>query len=284
MTSSVTNDPNISWESKDHTLNAYIELVYIRFGNQMITEQLGQLNAALSTTDNAVNVIKDIMAMRDMAITTKDLFTFEEFAKNFNPETGFYQPGYGLGFTYDKVYGNADEYLKQFNAANKAYETYKTDNQSHVFGYDGKAWTKGSADPAYWDWAQNILIQKGNLSTVINNLGSQLTPEQLNDPTGLYAKLTDVYKSMPSSSYDSEGWKKWVTDGYGGGGTTATGSGKISQMLDSAGNAATSFLNQTTEALQRFLNIMEQYYKSANEILKSTSENIKTYARGIAGR
>ncbi len=282
MTTNVTNDPNISWDSKDHTLNAYVELVYIRFGNQMITVQLSQLQAALSSTDNAVNTLKDITAMRNYAVVQLPQLTFEDFAKDFNPDTGQYQQGYGQGFTYDKKYDNPDAYEKAFNQVTDAYDKYKKDNLFNQFGYNGVAWTANSPD--FQSWANSMMVYKQNLETVLTSLDGQMTNDQKADPNGMYAKLQAVYDSMPNSAADFEGWKAWAMDGYGINGQSATGGGKISQLLDSATNATTSFMNTTTETLQRFLNIMEQYYKSANEILKTTTDNIKTYARGIAGR
>lgn len=283
MTINVNGSTDTTLNVNDPKLNGYVELIYIRFGNEMITAQLSQLQAVLGSTDNAVNVLKDISAMRNYAVVSVTQLTFEEFAKNYNPETKLYEPGFGKGFSYDQKYdGGPDAYLKAFNEANSAYNTYKSANSSHQFGYDGKVWSANSPD--FQSWANSMMVYKQNIETILTNLDTQLTPKQKSDADGLYAKLSAVKDSMPNSATDFDGWKKWVMDGYGIDGQSTTGGGKISQLLDSASNAATSFLNTTTEALQRFMNIMEQYYKSANEILKSTTENMKTFARGIAGR
>lgn len=273
QTNQVQGSTTISDQSSDHGLTGYLQLIYIRYGNNMFTQQSLQFNQLLTATNQSLDVLTSLMDLRNNAMQQTSVMPFSTFAK---------QPPYN--WYADKEYSNDtsgdSKYLKDWKSAWDAYQGYLSTTPPVYFGYNNQAWSAGS--PEFAQWVSAAAIYRTNLNTTIQQLSAQMTVDQRNDPASLYSKLKAVMSGMPPEpSKDFTAWSSWAMDGWQNGVTTA-GSGPIKQALDNAQNAATNFLNQTTQNLQIFQNLMSEYYKSCSALLKASSDTISNMARKIS--
>jgi hypothetical protein len=105
-----------------------------------------------------------------------------------------------------------------------------------------------------------------------------MTVDQRNDPGSLYSKLKGVLSGLPQSpSKDFTAWSNWAMDGWKN--NLTAGAGPIKSALDAADAAATNFLNQNTENLQIFQNLMSEYYKSCSALLKAMNDSMTSMAK-----
>lgn len=272
----VDNDPNISSSAADHGIQAYIELVYIRQGNEMITNSMSTLKDALSTTKNALDNLAGLQQMHN-TISVKNRTSFTEYAK-------------AQGFSFNKSYStegaegkdDSDAYMKAYV---KIASEYYNRPISPFFGVGSTEWTASS--PEFQKFATDMGVYRGNVITIMKQLSGQMTADQLADPNSLYQKLNTVLGTLPDPpTFDK--CKAWVMDAYdqqtGPKGTinVSTDAGKNQQYLDNAVTAAQSLNDSQKEDVQRFLKVYEEYYKSASAILTAITQIIQKMASHIA--
>lgn len=260
----------IPTDSSQHGLNGYLELIYIKEGNRMFTEQTLLFNSLLTSTSQAIDVINSLNNLRNSAIQQNTIPSFEDFAKDYN---GWYD---------GKQYSNDDagdtQYLKDWKDARDAYNAMLSTTPPYYFGYNNEKWT--STSPGFLEWVDAADVYRKNLDTTIKNLSAQMSADQRNDPSSLYAKLKAVQDTLPPEpSKDFTEWSNWVLDGWNN--SQTAGAGKIKQALDAADTAATNFLNQTTQNLQIFQNLLAEYYKSCSALLKATNDGMLSSAKKI---
>ncbi len=278
ITLGVDNDPNINPSANSHGIQAYIELVYIRGGNELLQAQLGPLKDALATTKNALDTLAGLQGMHNY-ISVKDRTSFTAFAFALN------------GFSYGKVYtskdGGTNDYSKAYQSAASAYYNRPI---TPFFGYSTTEWTASSPD--FIRFANNLSVYRDNLTTVMNQLSKQMTAEQMKDPNTLYHKLSAVLGDLPTAkplSGDFTKCKEWVMDNYAqqngpkGGPNISTSQGKFQQDMDNAVTAAQSMNDSNKEDVQRFLKVFEEYYKSAGAMLTAINQIIMKMAGGVKG-
>lgn len=288
MSSPIINDPNSvvgAPAPETNYINLESELLdFIRVYNMSIALKLASLNAAMKVGSAAETNLSDVENMRNIATGTRDVPTFEEWAKDWDTSTDppTYAPG--QGFDFNKEYKNEAEYQRKYNEASAAYDKWlaQPENSAVYFGYDGVMWTPDS--PEYQDWANQMTIYRQNLIDIQEELGSQLTDEQKADPSGLYSKLGQVIDSMPSDPdpvASFEAWQSWVTDGWGADGTQLSGGGKVQNSLDGAIRASQSFLNTTQMDMQQALMEAGLSQEISAAIVKALHEAIMAMARGV---
>jgi hypothetical protein len=253
----------ISEAASAHTLQAFIELVYVKTANDVMVSQMAHLEEALSTTKAAMDTLTRIQNLHNL-VQVKSKGTF----------LSAYPSALRPGIT-----------LSAYRSAASAF-----------FGTPVKVSFSFSSIPDGFDGFTSqrsaLLIQLRDQIAALSATTPQVSGRE--DSNSLLAKLrlvlTDLTPPVISAGTNPasviplkmEAIAKWVTDNYNSLGTNATKSGAIQQNITNAITSAQSLNTTQTESVRNFLYIFEQYYKSASAILQQISQIIQKMAGGIA--
>jgi hypothetical protein len=234
-----------------HTLQAFIELVYVKTANDVLTEQMASLEAALATTQGSLDTLTQIQNLHNL-ITVK--------AKGQFP-TGAY---------------SAHATVKQYTSAASAF-----------FGTPVSVSVSFSAiSGGLTGFQTQMQTIRAQLVSEIASLNSTTpTISGRVDSNSLLAKLQLVLKDIDNSHAIStaSGAMAWITDNYNKTATVGvTSAGLIQQHITDAITAGQSLNTTQTESVRNFLYLFEEYYKSASAVLQAISQLIQKMADGIA--
>lgn len=235
-----------------HTLQAFIELVYIKTANDVLVQHMSSLEQSLSTTKSAMDTLTRIQNLHNL-ITVKSKGQFDPTA-------------FSNGTTVEHYTSAASAFFASPVSVSVSYA----------------ALSGGFA--TFQSQMQGIKTQ---LSTQIAAL-SATTPRLADgseDSNSLLAKLRLVLKDINDShaADSAAGAKAWITDSYNKTATAAaTSAGIFQQHITNAITAGQSLNTTQTEAVRNFLYLFEEYYKSASAVLQAISQIITKMADGIA--
>lgn len=256
--------------SQNRTLQALVELIYVKTGNDLLSQNLQGLDTALSTTSDSLKTLTQLQDLLNRVKTTTKTQTFSQFAAaNYNQTTptAFMQ---GSG----NIPGIVNQASKFFT------QLAPTVNIASLT----------SSDTALFLDLRNQLIQQISLLT-------HTTPgaDTKQDSGSLLDKLRTVKTTMDSAinqagligSTNTPDIKKamrlWILDNRNS--TAAFGglsSGTIQRDLTAAISAGQSLNDTQKEEVRRYLFVFEEYYKSASAVLNKITQLIERMAQGIA--
>lgn len=166
----------------------------------------------------------------------------------------------------------------------------------------GKLWETLGSCKSLVDAKNQLISMRGQLSAQMHSL-SAITP-RINstknnpngdeDPNSLVGRLRLVYKNIQSSfgSFSAgdpltgkvlSGFSNWLLDKYGKRtGADSLQAGVIQQNITTAIVAGQSLNDEQKAEVKRYLNIFEEYYKSATSILTKLSDMIERIAQQAA--
>jgi len=253
----------ISQAASAHTLQAYVELVYVQTGNDVMVSQMASMEQALSTTQSALDTLTQIQNLHNLiAVNTRPSF-LSVYPSILNPGTS----------------------VEKYRSAASAY-----------FGSPVQVSFSFSAVP---DGLDGFIAQRSALLTQLQSeiaTLSAVTPliSGRVDSNSLYAQLKLVLKDFtppvisagtnPANiiQLETSAIGSWVIDNYNAVGTNSTKAGNIQQNITNAITAGQSLNTTQTESVRNFLNVFEQYYKSASSVLQAISQIIQHMASNIA--
>lgn len=242
---SVGSSPILTSTASAHSLQAFIELVYVQTANNVLTSQMASLESSLSVTQGAMNTLTQLQNLHNL-ITVKSASTFNA-----------------------ALYSTVSSYSK---AASAFFGTPVRVSVSYA-GVSGGV-------TGFLTQMQSIVSQ---LNTEITNLSAvtPVTSAGANENT-LLAKLKTVLGNITSTNAanTSTGAKAWITDNFN---TTAASGGQIEQNITNAITAGQSLNTTQTESVRNFLYIYEEYYKSASAVLQAISQIIQKMAGNVSG-
>jgi hypothetical protein len=250
--SSVSLTHSVNQTASAHTVQAFIELVYVQTANNVMTSQMGSLESALSTTESTMSTLTQLQNLHNL-VSVKAKGTF-------NP--GFFS----AGVTNPSVYRNA---------ASAFFATPVSVSASFT-GFSG-----GFA--GFQSQMQTIVSQLKSEIAALSATTPLISGHV--DQNSLYAKLQTVLQDITktSAATNSAGAMKWIVDNYNAEGSAGVASsGMIQQDLTNAITAGQSLNTTQTESVRNFLYLFEEYYKSASAILSSLTQIIQKMADGIS--
>lgn len=263
--------------ANNRTLQAMIELDYIKGANDLIETKLEGLQNALSTTKGILDVLAAVQDLRNQVkITSKPPF----------------------GFSWYSDYGNGQDYVNAYRASASTYfgeavQVFVPDGlttYSHVVGSVISDDTTFSAKGL--QLIADIQKYRDSLTTQINALAAILTPEQQAATGSLYTTLVTVRDGIPDfrnlaipepgkdNSAKEQALIRWLTDNHNST-TNASAAGKLQDQLTKAITAAQSLNDTQKEEVRNFLFIFEEYYKSASSVLQAITQILQRMAQGI---
>lgn len=263
--------PRDTSTSSAHSLQAFTELVYVQAANDLLYGSLQSLQNALSTTAQTVDVLTEVQGLHNAVRTIPK--------GSFTSATGFsYSTGY---VNYSEVY---------ISAASSFFGTPVD------IGFDFSNFASAGADVdlKVQDWATRFLAAKTEIMNVIIPSLSATTPRLSNgaeDPNSLLVAMRKVLNDMPNITFDVDGahglggstfanMLLWIRDNYAEKNSPSTGA--IQLRITRAITAAESLNTQQTASVRNYLNLYEEYYKSASAVLQQITQIIQTMAQNIS--
>lgn len=297
-----------------HSLNAMVELVYVRIGNEVMAQALSKLEGALSATQRSLDALQSLQGLQNMiGITSKSAIPFTFTAANQTITLTTLLPaltttlvgtltvpvGTTLTLTTNKVVSNANSYMSAYNIVASAY--YKPIDPYFSVSFPGalsavninvtNSSQMNAAQLSAYNWFKNQLISsKAMLSGLISAL-TPLTPSLPGggiDPTTLLAKIKIVYGHLPVGSPPSNtsfsSVRAWILDGYAAHNSGATAKqGLLQQEITNAIVAGESLNSSQNASVRRYMFIFEQYYQSATSIISALNQLMSGIARKVSG-
>lgn len=241
---------SISQLASAHTLQAYIELVYIKTANDVLVSQMASLEASLGVTKSAMDTLTQIQNLHNL-VSVKSKGTFNAGAYSANATVAQYQAAASAFF------GTPVGVSVSYTSLSGGYAGFKAQMSAIV---------------------TQLKSQISALSATTPTISGR------EDSNSLLAKLRLVLKDINNTgaANTAAGASKWIIDSYNSTGTGATSSGSYQQNITNAITAGQSLNTTQTESVRNFLYVFEEYYKSASAVLQAISQIIQKMADGIA--
>lgn len=275
---------------KQHTLNALVELYYLRVGNEVMASTMLKLEAALNATQSGLNVLRSIQGLHNQitivsAGKMSELFQFEN--------SQFTVDGTIRG---SNVVGTVDS----VESYQSMYSRIASILYGRPIGPSMSITMPGGGEPVIITATSALLLiapgfedQKAAFDYFVSKLQeqaealdaviAQLTPiTPADDPTTLLAQLKTVRADFPET-YSFERVRNWALDGYSNQAPSDVNSGAIQQHITAAITAAQSLNSRQSTNVRNYMFIFQQYYQSAAAVLSQTNQAMMSIARKISG-
>lgn len=252
--------------SSAHSLQAYIELVYIRSGNEIMTEKMLELENNMTTTQTVMDSLTRIQELKNLIEPVpKGTFPLQlSVGVPIVVGTSVFIPG---DITQDQYVSAASAFFGTPVQVTASFSSLNSTGTGTIVDFLAKLNTVRSA----------IALQIAQLSAFTPRL-----PDGSEDSNSLLAKLRIVYAETNGITNQSTALN-WILDKYNDTGTsTVTDAGDIQQHITEAITAGQSLNATQTEDLRSFMYLFEEYYKSASAILQAISQIIQKMADAIA--
>lgn len=254
----------------NRSLQAMIELEYVKTANDLVETKLGDLQDQLATTNGVLNVLASAQDLHNKITVTSRKDTFNYTASHNSPKTYL------------------NDYLKYASVFFGGPVTVKMG-----FSLGGYVGTVFVPNPSTQAMISQLIALRASLTTQVNKLDQILTPEQKQATGNLYTTLKNVLDDINAkfqsggaaiqvtNTLEAQGGLvRWLLDQYNDP-TQSSSAGAIQTNITKAITAAQS-LNQTqSENVKNYLFVFEQYYQSASTILQAISQLITKMAQGI---
>lgn len=265
----------------NRSLQALVELVYVKTGNEVMADSLASLEQALSTTQDSLNILQDLQTLHNrVTVNSQPAFStiFNVSRPGTNSDPSMFQAQYpGFASSY---FGKAID------------PTLAADLASTNVG--------GSAVPGVgFAAALNSLISlRERLRDEITKLipitkvttSAQLADTLLGKLQGVvkdldtYFAVSGVPVSATTPTADAfKAFKTWMLDNLDQHNNANAGkAGLIQQNITFAITAGESTNDSQKEEVRRYLFVFEEYYKSASAVLQALTQLITKMAQNIA--
>lgn len=284
--------------NQNRTLQALVELIYVRTGNEILSNSLESLEEALGVTKNSLDALNRLQTLHNK-ITAEDKAKFEDV---------FF--GYGSRGTNLRITIPPGASIITFTAAN---QTFVVDPTTFVRGVDGGEDGLAKAADEHFEGIDPVILGQLTSSDHVEflSLRNSLIKEiqALSGQTGqsedgtllekLRTVLEDIHKafsavgvsagglvSITAGSTVGRALTRWILDSTGVVNTALNISGvepgQIQRNLTAAVAAGQSLNDTQKEEVRRYLFVFEEYYKSAAAILSKVTQILERMAQGIA--
>lgn len=271
--------------ASNRSLQSLVELEYVKTGSDLIGDKLSGLNDALTTTNNILNSLAALQDIRNRMVVT-------------NP-TGYTPPTSAMVKAIDLANGNngihAADLMSAYRGAASLYFNQKIVPQiapTLIQGTPPNITLTAAGETIY----NNLLAIQRSLLAFIPQLSGIVGTSGVLDSASIYNRIKKISGDL-SALFQAGGQAAANL-------TNATDRAKALQtyLLDNTvsafsvtgrnagdgqsnmgfGITAAQGLNDTQkEDVRRFLNIFEEYYKSASAILQKISQIIEKMAQNI---
>lgn len=265
----------------NRSLQALVELVYVKTGNEVMANSLSSLEQALSVTQDSLNILQDLQTLHNRLTVNSP-------------------PAFSTIFNVNRPGTNSDPSLfrSQYPGAASSYFGRPIDPTLAADLASTNA--AGSAVPGvgFSDALKQLISLRERLRDQITQLipiTKVETSAQLADT--LLGRLQNVVKdldtyfavsgvpvSTSTATMDAfHAFKTWMLDNLDQHNNVNAGkAGLIQQNITFAITSGESTNDSQKEEVRRYLFVFEEYYKSASAILQALTQIITKMAQNIA--
>lgn len=253
------------------SIQAMIELEYIKAGNDLITRKLGGLESALSLTQSAVNLLTTIQNLHNKVAPNNA--PSPDF--NSNPNAGNSGDQYVANF---QNYGTS-VYNNPIGVNSTASPTDEANFQFLISGSPGTVPPKASPLLSLISSLLAVTFPNAGGVALAFNSSTGLP----NDPTldgSLPASLYQVYHDMQSHGGTNptthSRMTNWIVDNMG----NPQLQGNYATNLTTAETSAQSLNDQQKQSVQQTLFLFQEFYQSGSGMLTQINQIIQAMAQG----
>lgn len=266
--------------ASNRSLQSLIELEYVKTGSDLIGDKLSGLNDALTITNSVLNSLANLQDIRNrMVVTTPSGYTLPTSAM-INPDSD------GSGGIH------AADIMSAYRAAASLYF-----NQIVVPRVSPSLITGGATTAAGDTVYNSLLAIQRSLLAFIPQLSGIIGSAGLIDSSSLYNRIKKISSdlsamfqtagqpaaTLTSATDKANALQTYLLDNNVSAFFVTGRSAGDGQSNLSFGVTAAQGLNDTQkEDVRRFLNVFEEYYKSASAILQRISQMIEKMAQNIS--
>lgn len=272
--------------ASNRSLQSLIELEYVKTGSELIGEKLGALNDALTITKDVLNSLANLQDIRNrLVIESRTGYTLPTSAM-INPNS-------------DNVGGiHAADIMSAYRGAASLYFNAPLVPQvADTLFVGGVGGVTGSLNATGQTVYNNLIMIQRSLLNFLPRLSATLSPEALADSNSLYGrikKITADFSTMFQSgavpgadiinpAAQATALQNYLLDNNVSAFKVAGHSAGDGQSNLNFGITSGQALNDTQkEDVRRFINVFEEYYKSAASILQRISQIIEKMAQNIS--
>lgn len=244
-------------EDQNRTLQALVELIYVKTGNEILTQNLNSLEEALSTTKDSLKTLTSLQDLHNKIEVTKKSQSFSVYASTF------------IGININGINQDASEYFTELQP------TVNTENISN-------------SDTALFlelrnDLNQQISILKRTTPGAGTDEDAGTLLDKLRTVKDHIDKAINKANSDGSTEKIKSALRYWILDNETTGAEIADlEPGEIQREITAALSAGQSLNDSQKEEVRRYLFVFEEYYKSAAAILNKVTQILERMAQGIA--
>lgn len=266
--------------ASNRSLQSLIELEYVKTGSELIGEKLGSLNDALTITKDVLNSLANLQDIRNrLVIETRTGYTLPTSAM-INPNS-------------DNVGGiHAADIMSAYRGAASLY--FNSPLVPQVSPSLIQAGLLTTAGQTVFD---NLIAIQRSLINFLPRLSATLSPSALADSNSLYGrikKITEDFSALfqrsgiaainiASPAQRAAALQTFLLDNNVSAFKVTGHSPGDAQANLNFGITSGQALNDTQkEDVRRFINVFEEYYKSAASILQRISQIIEKMAQNIS--
>lgn len=255
-------------QTSTRTLQSMVELDYIAYGNQLLADQLGNLESALSVTDKVINTLTDIQSLHNQ-LQVLNTTSLASLGFNLSALNGAENPSAWIGL-----------YLQ---AASTAF---------------GKPIVPGllsgitsAMAPGFAETAHKLIALRDKLKSEMDAIRALNTDSTQNSLLGrLQSVYDDLVRNIGSTTTVNTplgdvfpGLRNWILDNYSSfGSNNSSLAGAIQNNINNAVTASQSLNDTQKQKVQQYLTLFQQYYQSASAILSSITQIIERMAQNIS--
>lgn len=286
--------------NQNRTLQALVELIYVKTGNEVLSNTLESLEGALTTTNQALNSLANLQDLLNK-VTAKDKEKFQDVASILYQSSGQIPTAKTTGTSS----GDRSTIKSTFRDRPLDPTTFVRGSEGNAFpGVNSAADTHfAPIDPTLLSMLTEsdrieFLSTRKDIMQEIAFLSGQSSDSQGTLVANLRKVLQDINKAfsavgIPASGIESatstkvtSALTRWVLDSQGADftGLNIPGSepGQIQRNLTAAVTSGQSLNSTQSDKVRQYLFVFEEYYKSAAAILNSITQLIQRMAQAIS--
>ncbi|MCB1114435.1 MAG: hypothetical protein KDK62_06735 [Chlamydiia bacterium] len=280
--------------NSNRTLQALIELEYVKTGNELIETQMGELEEALGLTADTLEALAALQDLHNkIQVTSRG----------------------GLEFDYLADYGNGKQYVNAYNSAASGYFGDQispilgfTLVSEFVYGPTSFYYPPGSPLPIPTtplltvklgqeaeNYVNQLISLRNSITSQIARLDQTLSAEQKAGAGNIFSALTTVLADLNAIFVDQNGnpitatstneakgnaIAAWLIDRYDDP-DAGSQQGAIQGNITKAITSAQSLNDTQKQDVKNYLFVFEEYYKSASAILQKITQLLERIAQGI---
>lgn len=269
-------------EDQNRTLQALVELIYVKTGNEILTQNLNDLETALSTTKDSLKTLTSLQDLHNKIETTKKSQSFESYAKTIYSDGYNDRPSVFIHGT-SGADGVAEEASDYFTELQPTVDVANLSNSDTALFLDLRndliqqiAILSQTTPGAGTDSEAGSLLDK--LRTVKDHIDAALEETDAMDNGVLVGDTDKVKDALRYWILDNENDDAELGDDL----DPPMEPGQVQRELTGALSAAQSLNDSQKEEVRRYLFVFEEYYKSAAAILNKITQLLERMAQGIA--